>query len=98
MSAKMGGTIRHSRDQAVTTDAGWYGEQEMPLDVVADYTEGAETRLQIGTSADWLGDEKPESMTAYLNPIDAVTLGERLIASGRRAMDAMVEAIPEDEE
>lgn len=77
---------RRSR-QATITRFGFYGEEELPVEVIADDTEPGEVRLELVPRP--LDFQKPEDRreptTAYLTPTDAAILGHQLIESSRRA-------------
>jgi hypothetical protein len=76
----------------VTTQLGFVGEDESPIDVIADMTEPGEVRIELRPTADWTGNEL-SPISAYLHPTDAAVLGHQLIEGSRAA----VEPPPEDE-
>lgn len=82
-------------EERVTTRRGFAGEDEVPIDVSAYHTEGGETRLDLDVSADWV-DLDVRTFTAYLDPLQAVVVGERLAASGRKALEQLVAGLEDD--
>lgn len=79
--------------QTVRTQRGFIEDQEAPMAIIADVSEGAETRLEIAVDADYVDPALQLTVTAYLDPVSAVIVGERLAASGRAALDALVEGL-----
>lgn len=78
----------------VKTRRGFVGEEELPVEASTYHTEGGEVRLDLGVDADWAPEELRELLiTAYLDPLAAVQLGERLTESGRKALAALVEGL-----
>lgn len=88
--------IPQSGTSKISTQSGWIRDEDdqVPVDVEADCTDAGEVRLAIDVSADWT--KARPGLDAYLSPIDAVILGERLIAHGRTALEGLLEAADPD--
>lgn len=77
----------------ISSRLGFVGEDESPIDVVADMTEPGEVRIELRPTADWI-DNELRPISAYLHPTDAAVLGHQLIEASRAA----TEPPPEDPE
>ena len=86
--------VPSSQAEKITTRRGFIDEGEVPLDLIADATEGGEVRIDLEPAADWIPDEDKHRTTAYVGPIEAVQLGERLVAAGRQALAEVLDAVP----
>ena len=87
------GSVPETEVSPVRTRRGFRGEDEAPAEVTVQHTEGGETRLDLDFGAGYMSEEARASITAYLDPLAAVTIGERLIASGRKALDELVDGL-----
>lgn len=90
-------TLSSSGNPPIISLNGWVGGEEgsSPMHITATYTEGCETRLDMSPDRELEGGDEVPSLTAYLSPVDAVALGERLIISGRRGLEALRDGIEE---
>jgi hypothetical protein len=68
---------------SITTQMGFFSEEVLPAEVIAEVTEPGEVRIEIGSTADWTN-ERPVA-AAYLAPTDAAVLGLQLIEASRAA-------------